>query len=57
MQREIASGSIGADSPDWSARVYGKQKFAGAGKTNEGLLVPLERRLAQFVLPRVPLWL
>src|SRR5438094_5261259 len=57
MQREIASGSIGADTPDWSARVYGKQRFAGAGKTNEGLLVPLERRLAQFVLPRVPLWL
>src|SRR5207253_49678 len=31
--------------------------FAGAGKTNSGLLVPLERRLARFVLPRVPHWL
>src|SRR6184192_3259142 len=58
MNREIVADAIGgADTPDWSARVYGKQKFAGAGKTNEGLLVPLERRLAQFVLPRVPLWL
>ena len=33
--------------PDWSARVYGKQKFAGAGKSTSGLLVPLERRLAR----------
>jgi len=58
MNREIVADAIGrADTPDWSARVYGKQKFAVAGKTNEGLLVPLERRLAQFVLPRVPLWL
>lgn len=40
--------------PDWSARVYGKQKFAGAGKSNSGLLVPLERRLGAFVLPRIP---
>lgn len=45
------------DVSDWSARVYGKQRFAGAGKTNSGLLVPLERRLAQFVLPRMPAWL
>ncbi|HZI46660.1 MAG TPA: CDP-alcohol phosphatidyltransferase family protein, partial [Pyrinomonadaceae bacterium] len=41
---------------DWSARVYGPQKFAGAGKSNSGLLVPLERRLAAFVLPRIPSW-
>src|SRR5204863_5642492 len=34
-----------------------KQEFAGAGKTNTGLLVPLERRLARFVLPRIPRWL
>src|SRR5258707_2268903 len=58
MQREIAAGSLGKiDVADWSARVYGKQKFAGAGKTNTGWLVPLERRLAKFVLPRVPRWL
>src|SRR5438309_11857536 len=58
MQREIAAGSLSpADVPEWAARVYGKQEFAGAGKTNAGLLVPLERRLARFVLPRVPLWL
>ena len=58
MNREIVADAIGrADTPEWSARVYGKQRFAGAGKTNEGFLVPLERRLAQFVLPRVPLWL
>ncbi|HEY5838164.1 MAG TPA: CDP-alcohol phosphatidyltransferase family protein [Pyrinomonadaceae bacterium] len=43
--------------PDWSARVYGKQKFAGAGKSNSGLLVPLERRLARVVLPRIPSWI
>ena len=58
MQREIAAGSLSeAELPDWSARVYGKQKFAGAGKTNSGLLVPLERRLASFILPRLPRWL
>ena len=58
MQREIAAGSLSkADVLEWSARVYGKQEFAGAGKTNTGLLVPLERRLARFVLPRIPLWL
>jgi phosphatidylglycerophosphate synthase len=58
MQREIAAGSLSkAEVTDWSARVYGKQEFAGAGKTNTGLLVPLERRLARFVLPRVPRWL
>jgi phosphatidylglycerophosphate synthase len=56
MQREIAAGSL-SKGEEWSARVYGKQEFAGAGKTNTGLLVPLERRLARFVLPRIPLWL
>ncbi len=58
MQSEIAAGSLGkSDGHDWSARVYGKQKFAGAGKTNTGLLVPLERRLARLILPRIPGWL
>jgi len=57
MQREIAAGSLNPpDIGDWSARVYGQQEFAGAGKTNTGLLVPIERRLARFVLPRVPRW-
>ncbi len=42
---------------DWSTRVYGPQKFAGAGKSNSGLLVPLERRFASFVLPRIPGWI
>src|SRR5467141_22966 len=46
-----------AEVTDWSARVYGPQEFAGAGKTNTGLLVPLERRLAGVVLPRIPIWL
>jgi phosphatidylglycerophosphate synthase len=58
MQREIAAGSLSKpEVADWSVRVYGKQEFAGAGKTNTGLLVPLERRLAKYVLPRVPRWL
>src|SRR6266404_6661775 len=58
MQGEIAAGSLSKpDIPEWCARVYGKQEFAGAGKTNTGLLVPLERRLARFVLPRIPIWL
>ncbi len=58
MQREIAAGSLSkSDFKEWSRRVYGKQEFAGAGKTNTGLLVPLERRLAKFVLPRIPRWL
>ena len=43
--------------PDWTRRVYGRQPFAGAGKTNSGFLVPLERRLTAFVLPRIPRWL
>ena len=58
MQREIAASSLNkTEVTDWSARVYGKQEFAGAGKTNTGLLGPLERRLARFVLPRIPRWL
>ena len=52
MQREDTMNAA-----EWSTRVYGKQKFAGAGKSNSGLLVPLERRLARFVLPRIPRWL
>ena len=31
--------------------------FAGASKTNRSLLAPLERRLAPWVLPRIPRWL
>jgi phosphatidylglycerophosphate synthase len=42
---------------DWITRVYGAQKFSGAGKTSAALLVPLERRFARFVLPRMPAWL
>jgi archaetidylinositol phosphate synthase len=42
---------------DWSAMVYGKQAFAGAQKTNAGLLAPFERRMAAFVLPRIPPWI
>jgi len=58
MQREIAAGNLPkVEANEWPARVYGKQEFAGAGKTNTGLLVPLERRLARFVLPRIPRWL
>jgi phosphatidylglycerophosphate synthase len=58
MQGEAAVSIVSeTELCDWSARVYGKQKFAGAGKSNSGLLVPLERRLAQYVLPRVPRWI
>ena len=32
-------------------------KFAGAQKTNNSFLSPLERRLAPIVIPRIPLWL
>jgi len=53
----IATAVNDGDLSEWSARVYGKQQFAGAAKSNSGLLVPLERRLARFVLPRVPSWL
>ena len=37
MQREMESASL-AEVTDWSTCVYGKQEFAGAGKTNTGLL-------------------
>jgi phosphatidylglycerophosphate synthase len=60
MQRQLAAEvePVNRSEPqDWAARVYGAQQFAGAGKTNNALLVPLERRLARFVLPRVPAWL
>ncbi len=54
IQREIDASQLPKhDLGDWSARVYGQQPFAGAGKTNTGFLVPLERKLAKFVLPRV----
>jgi phosphatidylglycerophosphate synthase len=33
------------------------QEFAGAFKTNTSFLAPLERRIAPFVLPRIPAWL
>lgn len=54
MQTEIDARLLTKNEADWSARVYGKQSFAGAGKTNSGMLVPLERRLTAFVLPRIP---
>jgi hypothetical protein len=55
MQREIDAALLSKpEAPDWAARVYGKQPFAGAGKSNSGFLVPLERRLAAYVLPRMP---
>ncbi|MFN2577038.1 MAG: CDP-alcohol phosphatidyltransferase family protein [Pyrinomonadaceae bacterium] len=57
MQREIDAAQIINSESDWTSRVYGEQPFAGAGKTNSGLLVPLERRLTAYVLPRVPRWL
>src|SRR5437764_3660918 len=57
MQREIDAAHIMNAQPDWTSRVYGRQPFAGAGKINSGLLVPLERRLTAFVLPRIPRWL
>jgi len=58
MQGEVIASPLSKpELAEWSARVYGNQEFAGAGKTNSGLLVPLERRLARFVLPRVPHWL
>jgi len=55
MQGEAIATTV--NKADWSARVYGKQKFAGAGKSNSGLLVPLERRLGRFILPRIPSWI
>jgi len=33
------------------------QQFAGAVKTNNSFLTPLERRVAPIVLPRIPSWL
>lgn len=33
------------------------QQFAGATKTNNSFLAPLERRFAPAVLPRIPAWL
>jgi len=57
MQREIDAGLLNNREADWTARVYGKQSFAGAGKSNSGLLVPLERKLTAFLLPRIPSWL
>ncbi|MEP6743020.1 MAG: CDP-alcohol phosphatidyltransferase family protein [bacterium] len=33
------------------------QEFAGAHKTNNSFLSPLERRLAPIVIPRIPRWL
>src|SRR5687768_204018 len=33
------------------------QQFAGATKTNNSFLTPLERRLAPMILPRIPAWL
>jgi len=32
-------------------------EFAGAQKTNNSFLSPLERRLAPLVIPRIPSWL
>src|SRR6266403_4617282 len=58
MQRELDAGLLAKhEAPDWTSRVYGQQPFAGAGKTNSGFLVPLERRLTAFILPRIPQWL
>lgn len=34
-----------------------REQFAGAHKSGSSLLSPLERRVARFVLPRVPAWL
>ena len=33
------------------------QEFAGAYKSNNSFLTPLERRLAPLVLPRIPAWI
>ena len=57
MQTEIDARLLSKSEPEWSTRVYGHQTFAGAGKTNSGMLVPLERRFTAFVLPRLPWWL
>src|SRR3954462_8701854 len=58
MQTEIDAALLSKrETVDWNARVYGKQPFAGAGKSNSGMLVPLERKLTAFILPRIPRWL
>lgn len=58
MQTELDARVLAkTEVADWSARVYGAQPFAGAGKSNSGFLVPFERRLAQIVLPRIPGWI
>ena len=58
MQREMQIANFNErQSSDWTERVYGRQSFAGAGKSNSGLLVPLERKLARVVLPRMPRWI
>src|SRR5690349_13149580 len=60
MQRQLTARIEGVNAgtdESWTARVYGKQAFAGAGKINTALLVPLERRLARWILPRIPAWL
>jgi len=57
MQREVDAGLLMKTDADWTDRVYGRQPFAGAGKSNHGMLVPLERRLTAFLLPRIPGWL
>src|SRR5262245_50794476 len=33
------------------------EEFAGARKSNESLLAPFERRLAPWVVPRIPRWI
>jgi len=57
MQREVDAGLLMPTDSDWTERVYGQQSFAGAGKSNRGMLVPLERRLTAFLLPRIPVCL
>ena len=57
VQGEVDAGLLRQTDSDWTERVYGQQSFAGAGKSNRGMLVPLERRLTAFLLPRTPVWL
>src|ERR1051325_3925214 len=57
MQRELDAGVLTNPEAVCSVRVYGQEPFDGAGESNSGLLVPLERRMPRFVLPRVPSWL
>ena len=37
--------------------MIGTDEFAGANKTNNSFLSPLERRISPYVLPRIPRWL